>query len=52
MKIFERIEKKEQCGILSEYGYDIAQRYYFYNSMPLEDFEKFLMLCNNIFNIG
>lgn len=42
MKICEGIEKKEQCDLLKEYGYDIAQGYYFYNSMPLEDFEKLL----------
>lgn len=40
MTICEGIEKKEQCKLLKEYGYDIVQGFYFYKSMPIEEFEK------------
>ena len=38
--IFEGVETQEQIGVLTNYGYDNAQGYFFSKPIPLRDFER------------
>lgn len=38
--LFEGVETQEQIGVLTNYGYDHAQGYFFSKPIPLEEFER------------